>query len=311
MLSISPMMTVITDMFKHICAKVNSSSSPKTSPKLWSSSSIMSAVAKIWRDNKVLIVMGGILTMGHFVWRELQNNTAFVPAGMPPLKRKLAINFYEIWEVRSTCFNLYNKKAYQPVTYRIWEGISLDWDCQAREGSSKRVSICSATSSREMRKHSVEKKPYPDLLLGWNLVWKRKLHTHIFAEKWVTEEWFEKSPNPKKWEEKGQLWSLMPSLPVVSRRKRRERWLLLSGEDLHSAWNEIVDTSWFVKASNIEHQSLANNEPSWPGVGNVRPKPRPALPFCGVQHRLLLGQAGQLRGQVVTTHDHLRRWEVF
>ena len=56
----------------------------------------MSAVAKIWRDNKVLIVMGGILTMGHFVWRELQNNTAFVPAGMPPLKRKLAINFYEI-----------------------------------------------------------------------------------------------------------------------------------------------------------------------------------------------------------------------
>ena len=27
--------------------------------------------------------------MGHFVWRELQNNTAFVPAGMPPLKRKL------------------------------------------------------------------------------------------------------------------------------------------------------------------------------------------------------------------------------
>jgi len=41
----------------------------------------MSAAAKIWRDNKVLIVMGGILTMGHFVWRELQNNTAFVPAG--------------------------------------------------------------------------------------------------------------------------------------------------------------------------------------------------------------------------------------
>ena len=103
MLSISPMMTVITDMFKHICAKVNLSSWPKTSPKLWSSSSIMSAVAKIWRDNKVLIVMGGILTMGHFVWRELQNNTAFVPAGMPPLKRKLAINFYDIWEVRSTC----------------------------------------------------------------------------------------------------------------------------------------------------------------------------------------------------------------
>ena len=56
----------------------------------------MSAVAKIWRDNKVLIVMGGILTMGHFVWRELQNNTAFVPAGMPPLKWKLAINLYEI-----------------------------------------------------------------------------------------------------------------------------------------------------------------------------------------------------------------------
>ena len=67
----------------------------------------MSAVAKIWRDNKVLIVMGGILTMGHFVWRELQNNTAFVPAGMPPLKRKLAINFYEI------LFQIYNKKTYQ------------------------------------------------------------------------------------------------------------------------------------------------------------------------------------------------------
>ena len=43
--------------------------------------SIMSAVAKIWKDNKVIIVMGGILTVGHFVWRELQNNTAFVPAG--------------------------------------------------------------------------------------------------------------------------------------------------------------------------------------------------------------------------------------
>ena len=42
---------------------------------------VMSAVAKIWKDNKVLIVMGGILTLGHFVWRELQNNTAFVPAG--------------------------------------------------------------------------------------------------------------------------------------------------------------------------------------------------------------------------------------
>ena len=41
----------------------------------------MSAVAKIWKDNKVIIVMGGILTVGHFVWRELQNNTAFVPAG--------------------------------------------------------------------------------------------------------------------------------------------------------------------------------------------------------------------------------------
>ena len=67
---------------------------------LLKSSSIMSAVAKIWRDNKVLIVMGGILTMGHFVWRELQNNTAFVPAGMPPLKRKLVINF--LWDPRST-----------------------------------------------------------------------------------------------------------------------------------------------------------------------------------------------------------------
>ena len=43
--------------------------------------SIMSAVAKIWKDNKVLIVMGGILAAGHFVWRELQDNTAFVPAG--------------------------------------------------------------------------------------------------------------------------------------------------------------------------------------------------------------------------------------
>ena len=53
----------------------------------------MSAVAKIWRDNKVLIVMGGILTMGHFVWRELQNNTAFVPAGMSPFKQKLVIIF--------------------------------------------------------------------------------------------------------------------------------------------------------------------------------------------------------------------------
>ena len=49
---------------------------------------IMSAVAKIWKDNKVIIVMGGILTLGHFVWRELQNNTAFVPAGWfaPTLK---------------------------------------------------------------------------------------------------------------------------------------------------------------------------------------------------------------------------------
>ena len=41
----------------------------------------MTAVAKFWRENKVLIVMGGILTMGHLVWRGLQNNTAFVPAG--------------------------------------------------------------------------------------------------------------------------------------------------------------------------------------------------------------------------------------
>ena len=50
----------------------------KTVPVL---QSIMSAVAKIWKDNKVLIVMGGVLTLGHFVWRGLQNNTAFVPAG--------------------------------------------------------------------------------------------------------------------------------------------------------------------------------------------------------------------------------------
>lgn len=41
----------------------------------------MSAAAKMWKDNKVIIVMGGILTLGHFVWKELQNNTAFVPAG--------------------------------------------------------------------------------------------------------------------------------------------------------------------------------------------------------------------------------------
>ena len=110
MLSISPMMTVITDMYKHICAIVNLSSWPKTSSKLWSSSSIMSAVAKIWRDNKVLIVMGGILTMGHFVWRELQNNTAFVPAGMPSLKRKLVINFFVRSEKYGQFVSVYEKK---------------------------------------------------------------------------------------------------------------------------------------------------------------------------------------------------------
>ena len=75
----------------------------------------MSAVAKIWRDNKVLIVMGGILTMGHFVWRELQNNTAFVPAGMPPLKLRLVIKRSKK-DVRSR-INLFKiiKKSRQPV----------------------------------------------------------------------------------------------------------------------------------------------------------------------------------------------------
>ena len=80
----------------------------------------MSAVAKIWRDNKVLIVMGGILTMGHFVWRELQNNTAFVPAGMSPFKQKLVIIFSVRSEKYDQLVSIYViKKAYQPVTYRI------------------------------------------------------------------------------------------------------------------------------------------------------------------------------------------------
>ena len=64
----------------HGLVRKNSSGllSLKTVPVL---QSIMSAVTKIWKDNKVLIVMGGVLTLGHFAWRELQNNTAFVPAG--------------------------------------------------------------------------------------------------------------------------------------------------------------------------------------------------------------------------------------
>ena len=53
----------------------------------------MSAVAKIWKDNKVIIVMGGILTMGHFVWRELQNNPAFVPAGLSTLRTISYVQF--------------------------------------------------------------------------------------------------------------------------------------------------------------------------------------------------------------------------
>ena len=61
----------------------------KTVPVL---QSIMSAVAKIWKDNKVLVVMGGVLTLGHFVWRELQNNTAFVPAGCFALTLKTILS---------------------------------------------------------------------------------------------------------------------------------------------------------------------------------------------------------------------------
>ena len=37
--------------------------------------------AKFWADNKVTVVMGGILVGGHFVWRWMQEQEEFVPKG--------------------------------------------------------------------------------------------------------------------------------------------------------------------------------------------------------------------------------------
>ena len=71
---------------------------------------------------------------------------------------------------------------------------------------------------------------------------KEKITRIFFAEKWATEEWFKVKSQPNEVRKKGQLWSLMLSLLVVSRRKKKERWLLLTGEGLHSGWNEISET---------------------------------------------------------------------
>jgi len=38
-------------------------------------------LAKFWHDNKVLIVMGGLLTGGHLGWRWMQEQEEFVPKG--------------------------------------------------------------------------------------------------------------------------------------------------------------------------------------------------------------------------------------
>ena len=38
-------------------------------------------LAKFWYDNKVLIVMGGLLTGGHLGWRWMQEQEEFVPKG--------------------------------------------------------------------------------------------------------------------------------------------------------------------------------------------------------------------------------------
>jgi len=37
--------------------------------------------AKFWFDNKVIIVMGGLLGGGHYTWRWLQDQEDFVPKG--------------------------------------------------------------------------------------------------------------------------------------------------------------------------------------------------------------------------------------
>lgn len=45
----------------------------------------MSAVAarltKFWQDNKVILVMGGLLAGGHVGWRWMQEQEEFVPKG--------------------------------------------------------------------------------------------------------------------------------------------------------------------------------------------------------------------------------------
>jgi len=41
----------------------------------------MSAVARVWRDYKLPIVMISGLTVCHMGWRAIQNETQFVPAG--------------------------------------------------------------------------------------------------------------------------------------------------------------------------------------------------------------------------------------
>jgi len=39
----------------------------------------LEALAKLWHKNKVLIVMGGLLTGSHMAWRWVQDQDEFVP----------------------------------------------------------------------------------------------------------------------------------------------------------------------------------------------------------------------------------------
>ena len=41
----------------------------------------LTRLRNIWNDNKVLIVMGGLLAGGHFGWRWMQEQEEFVPKG--------------------------------------------------------------------------------------------------------------------------------------------------------------------------------------------------------------------------------------
>ena len=44
---------------------------------------MLARAAQFWRDNKLALVMFGIVAGGHYTWRAVQDQREFVPKGEP------------------------------------------------------------------------------------------------------------------------------------------------------------------------------------------------------------------------------------